>query len=92
MDNRCPNCGTYYLSESLDRGQLGIYVIVFSLLGVFITLGSSDLHGGRLSFDSLYPLIIVGVVFGIILFISEIIIPTRVKTKNCSNCNYSSNK
>ena len=88
MDARCPNCNQYKYSKSWDRAQIGMVIVVLSLLSIFLIPASADLHGGRYNFNSLVGLLVVGVSIGVLLFVSEIIFPTKKITYKCSNCGY----
>jgi|SaaInlV_120m_DNA_4_1040238.scaffolds.fasta_scaffold122335_1 hypothetical protein len=83
---QCPNCKQFKYKKQSSISDIGLFVVIFSILSLFIVPGYAKVHGGSSGDISVIVMIIF--VIGCILIVVPIFTPNKKDSFRCENCNF----
>jgi uncharacterized membrane protein len=86
--SKCPNCGQFKFKKSLSPMGCGLLLIFGTPILAMMTQGGSEFYGGSTTFSSLFGIVVISVIIGLIIVIINIISPSKTVSYECENCSF----
>ena len=86
--SKCPNCGQFKFKESMSPMGCGLLLIFGTPILAIMTQGGSSFYGGNTTFSSLFGIVVISVIVGLIIVIKNIISPSKTITYKCESCDF----
>lgn len=88
MKHQCPNCKKFTYEKEMSNRGCGFYLLFGVPLLSLLVPGASSFYGGDISFEEMFPFMVVSMIVGIIVVLFTFIFPQKTIDYKCSNCEF----